>query len=265
MSVFLVNFASVEFAQSQKRLELSAKRFGVDIVASRTPEDLQKSNFFKENIGIFQQKRGFGYWLWKPFEILELLKKADENDIVVYSDAGVEIAASLEPLFQIARERQPIVAFGVHKHLNRTWTKRDCFIGLDCDSELFWNAEQWNGFFQVYRKTEMVMDFVSSWLDYCRDPRFLTDMPNQMGQENLPGFRDHRHDQSIFSLLCQKNNLEKFRDPSQWGNFLKLPDFRIEGEFHEHPYVENPMKNSPYGTLLNHHRQRAVPQGYMAS
>jgi hypothetical protein len=39
-----------------------------------------------------------------------------------------------------------------------------------------------------------------------------------MGKPNYKEFKDHRHDQSIFSVLTKKYNLLAYRDPSQWGN-----------------------------------------------
>jgi len=39
-----------------------------------------------------------------------------------------------------------------------------------------------------------------------------------MGKPNYKEFIDHRHDQSIFSVLTKKYNLLAYRDPSQWGN-----------------------------------------------
>jgi hypothetical protein len=43
--------------------------------------------------------------------------------------------------------------------------------------------------------------FVWTWLDYCADPRGLTDHPNELGPPDLPGFIEHRHDQSVLSVL----------------------------------------------------------------
>src|SRR4051812_1473611 len=45
--------------------------------------------------------------------------------------------------------------------------------------------------------------FVSQWLTYVQDERAVTDMPNTLGQPNHNTWRDHRHDQSILSLLAK--------------------------------------------------------------
>jgi hypothetical protein len=62
-------------------------------------------------------------------------------------------------------------------------------------------------------------------------------LPNICGQQNSLEFKDHRHDQSILSLLVKKYNIEIFRDPTQWGNSEK-----------------ELFKNSSYDQLFFHHR-----------
>lgn len=43
-------------------------------------------------------------------------------------------------------------------------------------------------------------------------------MENVTGKKNYQTFIEHRHDQSVFSLLSKKYKLQAFRDPSQFGN-----------------------------------------------
>jgi hypothetical protein len=77
-----------------------------------------------------------------------------------------------------------------------------------------------------------------------------------MRLSNLQSFKDHRHDQSILSILAVKHNLEIFRDPSRWGNAHKMPEFREKGEFLESgDYADKIYYNSPYATLLDHYRR----------
>ena len=37
------------------------------------------------------ERGGGGYWLWKPYIILETLSRIEENDILVYVDAGCQL------------------------------------------------------------------------------------------------------------------------------------------------------------------------------
>lgn len=260
MKTYLVDFATKEFYPSQRLLNKSALTFGLDEIISYTQQDIKKTDFYAVHRSILDQKRGAGYWLWKPYIILKTLEAVNDGDIIVYADSGLEIRADLEPLFELVRGKTDILTFstrGYSIYLNKYLTKRDCFILMDCDSEKYWDAEMRDAGFHLYRKTAHSVAFVRKWLTYAENENILTDKENTQGH-NLDGFIDHRHDQSIFSLLAEKEGLEKFRDPSQWGNYLKLPEYRKAGEFLSKPYSVSPYVNSPYGTLVDRHRRKQV-------
>ena len=257
MCTHLICYANKDYYKNQIRLEQSAHKFGIDKIYAYTEKDMGTTEFYKKNKEILDQKRGGGYWLWKPYFILETLKKIDENDILIYSDSGIEIIAPLDPLIKICQEKN-IVIFGFGDFLNKAWTKRDCFVLMNCDSEKYWEERQYMASFLLFKNTKESRDFTSEWLAYCCNKKILTDIPNVCGLPNFPEFKDHRHDQSVLSLLTKKNNLETFRNPSQWGNSLKTPEWRKADEFLATPYSKTCDFNSPYGTLLDHHRTRHI-------
>ena len=261
MKVHLVNFATQNFHTAQKRLTKSALRFGIDQCISYNKSILKKSEFYKKYKNILDQERGAGYWLWKPFIILEALRAAEDGDIVIYSDSGAEIISPLKPLTDLCQQKGGLLLFNVHtpngRHTNIMWTKRDCFVLLDADEPRFHNAEQVAGSPQLYQKNPRSIAFLEEWLNYCTDERILTDIPNRCGHDNYPDFKDHRHDQSVLSLLVLRHGVETFRDPSQFGNHLKLAAYRTQGELAAGlGYSSAPYVNSPYGTIFYLHRER---------
>jgi hypothetical protein len=88
--------------------------------------------------------------------------------------------------------------------------------------------------YMLLKKSFVSMQFVSEWLAYAQDSRAITDDANTLGASNHKDFQDHRHDQSILSLLAKKWNLTTYPDPSQSG----------EGQ------------NRPYLSIFDHHRIR---------
>ena len=56
-------------------------------------------------------------------------------------------------------------------------------------------------------KKENTLNFANEWLKYSENPNIITDLTNTQGKDNYADFIDHRHDQSIFSLLCKKYNV----------------------------------------------------------
>ena len=59
--------------------------------------------------------------------------------------------------------------------------------------------------------------YLDEVLHYAQDIRIISDNPNVMGLPNYKEFTDHRHDQSVISLMSKKHGFKRFRDPSQFG------------------------------------------------
>jgi hypothetical protein len=266
MRIVLTNLSNHLFEESRLRLNESAARIGMNEIRSYDFEQIRGTPFYQQNREILNHPTGMGFWLWKPFIVLEALKSLPEDSIVVYCDSGIEIIASLEPLLTICSEGSPIVLFGNGDDCNSRWTKRDCFILMGCDTEYYWKAPHCDAAFGIFRKCATTMRFVEDWLEYCRDPRILTDQANTCGKRDLPDFTAHRRDQSVLSLMVQKHRLPLYRMPTQFGNHYKLPAYRVQDEFNcvnqyrqlqVAYYAVIPYYNSPYFQLLDHHRAQS--------
>ncbi|MEO1909013.1 MAG: hypothetical protein ABGX10_01060, partial [Paracoccus sp. (in: a-proteobacteria)] len=86
---FLVYSNGVEpFARNADDYCASALKVGFDSARHVTEADLKKTPFWDENRFILEQERGAGYWLWKPWIILQKLREVGPDDIVIYNDAG---------------------------------------------------------------------------------------------------------------------------------------------------------------------------------
>lgn len=265
MKIVLTNLANKLFEESRFRLNDSARRYGIESINSYDLEDIKDSVFYAENRKILDQPKGIGYWLWKPYIILETMKNLSEGDIVIYSDCGIEFIGSPEPVINICQKQQPVLLFANGDFKNLLWTKRDCFVLMGCDNESYWNGRHCDAAFSLFRKSEESIHFLNEWLKFGSDQRIITDLPNQCGKENLPGFIEHRWDQSVLSLLAQLHQLTLFRMPTQFGNHYKSLPWRIKNEFNcvnqlrQKPiryYAKKDYDNSPYGQFLNHHRTK---------
>ena len=241
-TVWLASYATSKFYLSAFRLCRSAWGRGVDRFRLWTPRDLP-ADFRRGHKHILRQKRGAGYWLWKPFIILQTMREAAEGDVVIYSDARMEILGDLSPLVEIAL-RNKIVLFSSCLFLQKEWTKRDAFVLLDADAPRYWDVKQLMAGFMVLQNSARTREFVAKWLAAMSDERVLTDAPNRAGLPNFPGFRDHRHDQSVLTILATRENIDIFRDPAYKRNSVLMP-------------------NSHYGTLIFSHRKKAKARWLM--
>lgn len=209
---YLVSYASPEYELYRQRLNATALQFGIDRVISYRREDILGTEFFRNNHHILNQTKGAGYWIWKPYVILDILSKVEEDSIIVYSDADNEFYNPFEPLFQLCLDQGGILFFKTMSFLNRCFTKRDCFVLMGCDSPEYWNSDHvWAGL-SIFLNNSRSRSFVKEWLNYCTNEHIVTDMENICGMANFPNFIDHRYDQSVLSLLAVKYNIAAFQD-----------------------------------------------------
>lgn len=204
MKTTLLTFADPNY-EHRRSTTLSFNQKMVDKVWNANPTDLD-NNFKKENQKILSQPRGYGYWLWKPYLILKYMENiCEENEMLIYCDAGDWFS---EKLLETAKSETRDCFFVWGAFLNYKYTKRDCFILMNCDEEKYWNSGMTYASICFWRKTNATINFLKEWFEYCRNPNILTDCPNVHG-ENIQGFIDHRHDQSVLSLLTLKHNMPR--------------------------------------------------------
>ena len=214
----------------QHLLHRSAIDFGeIDQEIKWSRNDLIKSEFYRENKDILDEPRGSGLWAWKPWVILRTLERVNNNDYVLYHDIGKPfrngdatrggtydcgnvIELPIHSIIEWAENHGGMFP-GVntpHYGPASKWTKRDCFVGMECDREEIWSLPLVQAGYNAWKKTPSVIEFLRLWLDCCRDRRLISDDPNAFGQPNLPGFNEHRHDQSILTNLIRREGLKVY-------------------------------------------------------
>lgn len=209
MIVKYINYSDINYREHQNFLiDYIVKNKIFDDVYAYTREYLEKTEFYSQNKNILDRDRLAGYALWKPFIIREALKSVDDNDIIVYMDCGDYPRKGIKGIIlDYMDDVDQYFIQGNFTSVNQWWTKRDCFYYMNCDEERYWSALQLEDGFVALRKTDFNMELVDEWLSYCSNENIITDIPNVCGLDNLNGFKDHRHDQSILTNLQLKYNL----------------------------------------------------------
>jgi len=94
---------------------------------------------------------------------------------------------------------------------------------MGCDTEKYHQSPHVQAGYSAWSNSNSSIKFLTEWLSWCTNTAVITDNPNIYGKPNLPGFRDHRHDQSILSNLTTKKGLTlfgpKLRSLSGYRNF----------------------------------------------
>ena len=203
--IVAISYGSMVYEKSLEFLKKSALEIAkVDEFYAYRPDDIDKE-FKEKNKEILSRPRGNGYWLWKPYFILKTLKeKLEDGDYLIYSDAGIIYIDKAQLIVDFLNKRNAEMYMHRLPHLEKYYTKRDAFILMGVDSPFFSETGQFNAAFQIYKKSKFTEIFLEEYLYYAQDKRIITDDSNTLGQPNYEGFRDHRHDQSILSLLTKK-------------------------------------------------------------
>jgi len=229
MNKILISFATNDkWIRSQNVLNNSATRNGFTHYISFNPNNIDKQ-FVERNKDILNNNtRGFGYWMWKAIILKQTLEIANEGDIIAYIDSGNSIISNMNYIFNECLQNN-IIFFDNRDgnqygqiHTNRLWTKRDTFVLMGFDKEEYYDTPQIDSSYQFYKKCEYTKSFIEEYLYYCENRNIITDLPN-ITKDNLVEFKDHRHDQSIASLMAIKHNIKLYPEPSEWGNHLKRP------------------------------------------
>lgn len=219
---YFLSYSSSEFREAQNSLNASAKEYGNFTDIDPWNDDrLKKTAFYQENKGILDEPRGNGYWIWKPFIILEKLKEIKEGEFVVYWDVGRsnstnKLKRDINGALRWCAKHNNGMILGVNLFYhgpNKKWTKRDCFVYMDCDHDKYRNHCQIQATFSIWQKNASSIHFIEQWLHYCKDRRIVTDDPSSCGLPDDESFRDHRHDQSVLTNLVIKENLQCFPYP----------------------------------------------------
>lgn len=279
MNSHLLCFSNRRFRVANAWLQQSARRFGIQHIHHVTDTDFARTEFYRSHPDIVSEPFGAGFYIWKPYYILETLKTIPEGDLLLYADSGQVLIDDPAPLFDICQQQGivlfantqgyaffhntslPFSEYNCYTEINKTkyFTKGDAFFLTGLDGEKYTEAWLTDASILLFRNDEVSRQFVARWLQLCSDRRVISWDPNTTPRPNDPGFQFHIYDQSVLSLLAADMDIPLFRSPSQFGNHFKEPAFRVEGEYLALPYAVNPWKGSSYGTITHHHRYKRKP------
>jgi hypothetical protein len=178
-----------------------------------TPENLKEDTEFwnKHSAFINTNKRGYGYWLWKSYIIKKTMENMNEGDILLYLDCGCEIDNRkinklIEHIDIVKKNNIKIIDSPTSSIcLEKYWCKMDLIETLKMNDEMYLNTPQRQAGALLILICNETLALVNEWYNIGCNYHNIDDSPSIL--PNLPGFKEHRHDQSIFSLLSKKYKL----------------------------------------------------------
>tara|TARA_B100000795_G_C22672158_1_gene388388 strand:- start:27 stop:812 length:786 start_codon:yes stop_codon:yes gene_type:complete len=224
-NIFFITFGNEKFKNSRERIINEAKNIGIfnkcfyeteDII---NDEEFVKALKYKEFRRIFSLCKGFGYWMWKPYIIYKNLCLLNDNDILVYCDSGSSF--HINPILKLWSKQK------FYQYFNEINNNKGCLSfsngSMECEytkSEVFKyfnvennlsiiNTDQREAGFHVIRKCDFTMKIYERWWTLAKkNPELFDDSICKV--EN--NFKENRHDQSIWSLICKTMEVPLCKD-----------------------------------------------------
>lgn len=247
MRKFFLSFADSRMTRALSRIRSQAEEMGCYdqiVVADQSYLDVNFREKYKDKLT--RHVRGYGYWCWKPQVILQLLDQIDDGDIIQYTDAGCHLnkngLARLNEYFQLADQSESgILAFGATPPpfhdvtitlpdlSEYKWCKADLFYSMNVENnDKITRSQTVTAGIIFIKKTKRSREIIQKWSDIISENFSLLD-DSKSQRANFDGFVEHRHDQSIFSILCKLNHVElvscyEYGYPSR---YLNRPDWNI--------------------------------------
>lgn len=180
-----------------------------DSIIGYTDIDIKNDIEFWKQHGDFisSNPRGYGYWIWKSYLILKNMMEMKEGDILVYTDVGCELdyskRKSFDKLFHITNLYK--LVYSSSGYPEKDWTKMDLLEHMNMNKEDHLETYQFQGGVLSININNDTIKLIKEWYSLSCNYHLIDDTLSIT--PNLDCFKEHRHDQSIFSLLIKKNNI----------------------------------------------------------
>jgi hypothetical protein len=225
--IHLITYGNENYNNSKNRIKNEAKLSGwFDSITVYGPDDLD-DKFKLKFKNILQQSRIGGYGIWRPYIIKKKLNEINNNDILIYLDAGCSINLQGKNRFDeyiemLENSNEGVISFQL-KHLEKRYTTKEIFnnFNIDINGEIANSYQILDGIL-IMKKNKNLINLNNIWYNVIYDnPLLFTDHYNNNNQESY--FIDNRHEQSIFSVIRKMHNPILLKDETYFGkgNFGK--------------------------------------------
>jgi hypothetical protein len=231
LRVHFITFASSNFRGALTRIKSEAESLNVfDTITCFTEEELSEE--YRQKYGLIEGSRGYGYWIWKSYITKLQMDRIAKNDILVYADAGCSFNFQgkqrfVEYLHILRKSKKSNLAFQLSDYLEKAYTKGDLFKYFEVEHNAqIRNSGQLIATVFFIKKNSNSTKVINDWYSVCHEhPNLVNDSPSVF--PNDISFIDHRHDQSVFSILRKLHGCEilnsEFDFWDDWDNYKQFP------------------------------------------
>lgn len=221
MKIHFITYGDKKFDNTLIRLKREAINSNFfDTITIYRPNDIEFQTKFKEVLSL---KRGGGYYIWKPQIIIQKMREIEENDIIVYLDAG----SSINKLgYKKFREYIDLISESEYGFLTFPCNKGKTYLTdklLNSIEYLFNHVidddiQNYIAGHFIIKKNNNSKKILESFIQLLEFDKFLITDKYNKETKNKDFKGDSRHDQSIFSILFNIYGCINTNDPHYFGD-----------------------------------------------
>lgn len=156
---------------------------------------------------IINNKKGYGYWIWKPIIIKNQLEKMSENDILFYLDCGSSIIDNNDKLneyINILKDKEIIVFENADYKIKR-YIKTNLINEFNITDDIL-ETYQIDGGCIILKNSKRTKEFIDEWIKYMIKDNYQLLNDDLLNLSQNEQFIEHRHDQSILTVLARQKD-----------------------------------------------------------
>ena len=163
---------------------------------------------------------GYGYWIWKPYIIKTQLNTMNDNDILVYCDAGCTINKNginrLNEYINMLnnnKDNYGIISFQL-EHKEHLFTKKAIFDHFHTEEHIKMLPQCLGGILLI-KKNSHSINIINKWHEASMNHGLID---STLSSNESPHFIANRNDQSLLSVLVNTYGSIKLKDETFFYN-----------------------------------------------
>jgi hypothetical protein len=153
-------------------------------------------------------KFGFGLFIWKPKIIYDTLLKLNDNDLLVYCDAGVYLNIDgidrfKEYLSKLINDKYILTFCTSENYLSKSYVKMDAIMNYYPEIRNKFDIACYAGL-MIIKKNEYTLTLIKEWLNLCENYNFInSNRSNEYSEAEY--FSGNDFDNGLFNLCLSKH------------------------------------------------------------
>lgn len=262
--IVLCSFANSKYGAGLRRLVHEAERSGLfDEIAAFGDDDLEDEYWNRYGEFIRSNPRGFGYWIWKSHIVNRVMDKLQDNDILVFLDAGCGInhryaKEKFHRYVEMLRASENGILCFTTGLAESNWDKGDVidYFGVRDRADILDSEQIMSGIWMMV-KNDVTTALCRRWEEITHSDMHLVD-DSPSASPDMEGFVENRHDQSLFSLLVKLTGGARVMGPDEVevDFFVRDRGLRTYRRYRENIFLALREKDGLVYTCSNHGKQR---------